>query len=156
MKQIFFFCLCLITFAGQAQSKKVLKDTTVTKTFLLNLNQGIDNAVVTKEAAFLQKHYAPDFYFLHSTGAIDSKESWIKNVLKPTSQYLSRQHDSVQVELHGDVAVVAGSLTVKRPKDKNITGYILRYIRVYAYRQKVWQLLSHRSTYEWHLPETQH
>jgi len=108
---------------------------------------------VAKNAAFMQTHYAPDFYFRHSTGLIDSKESWMKGVLDTSNHFLSRQHDSVDVELHGDVAVLAGKLTVKRRGANKISGYGLRYIRVYAYRKKKWQLLSHRSTDEWQLPD---
>ena len=77
----------------------------------------------------------------------------MKGVLDTSNHFLSRQHDSVDVELHGDVAVLAGKLTVKRRGANKISGYGLRYIRVYAYRKKEWRLLSHRSTDEWQLPD---
>jgi hypothetical protein len=153
MKPLFFICLYLTALATSAQTNNVLRDTVATKQVLLTTNQSLDDAAVHKDVAYMQTHYAPDFYFLHSTGLIDSKQSWMKGVLDTATHFLSRHHDSVQVELHNDVAVLAGMLTVKRTDGHKISGYGLRYIRVYAYRNNVWQLLSHRSTQEWKLPD---
>lgn len=153
MKYLFFIGLHLAALFSKAQSDVSLRDTTATKQLVATINQELDNAVVNKKAAYMQAHYAPDFYFLHSTGHIDSKQSWMNGVLDTAVHFLSRQHDSVEVELHNDVAVVAGVLTVKRRGENKISGYVLHYIRVYAYRSKVWQLLSHRSTQEWPLKD---
>ena len=152
----FFKLPCLLyfvflTLCAQAQS---LQDSVAGKKHLLRLNKLLDQAVVDKNAAFLQKHYAEDFYFKHGTGLIDSKKSWMKNVLDTTAAFHSRSHDSVFVEWHRNVAILAGTLTVKRRVQTMLRGYALRYIRVYAYRKKVWQLLSHRTTQEWHLPDS--
>jgi hypothetical protein len=144
------FCFVLVTLCTQAQS---VRDSAAAKKHLLRLNRLLDQAVVDKNAAFLQKHYAEDFYFKHGTGLIDSKRSWMKNVLDTAAAFHSRSHDSVFVEWHGNVAVLAGTLTVKRRAGTKLRGYGLRYIRVYGYRKKVWQLLSHRTIQEWHLPD---
>lgn len=152
MNHFFFSCACLIALHTNAQSNRIPIDTSATKSLLININQLLDQAVVDKQTLFLQKHYAPDFYFLHGTGQIDSKQSWMNYIMDTATRYHSRKHDSVDVELHGDVAIVTGILTVKRPASTKQTGYALRYIRVYAYR-KNWQLLSHRTIQEWHLPD---
>jgi hypothetical protein len=143
-------CLVLVTLGAQAQT---LRDSVAAKKYLLRLNKLLDQAVVDKDASFLQKHYADDFYFKHGTGLIDSKRSWMKNVLDTSAAFHSRSHDSVFVEWHGNVAVLAGTLIVKRRAGTKLRGYGLRYIRVYGYRKKVWQLLSHRTIQEWHLPD---
>jgi hypothetical protein len=147
---VWILCFVFLTFYTQAQSPR---DSAATKEYLKELNQALDQAVVDKNAAFMQKHYATDFYFKHGTGLIDSKTSWMKNVLNPAATFQSRKHDSLFVEWHRNVAVLAGTLTVKRPTPTMLSTYGLRYIRVYAYRKKVWQLLSHRTIQEWHLPD---
>lgn len=115
------------------------------------LNQAIDNAVVRKDLEFLEKHYADGFVFTHGTGHIDSKESWIDNIRRMgETQFLSRQHDSTFVELHGDIAIIAGKLSVKRESGGKVSGYGIRYVRVYAKRDDGWQMISHRTTDEWH------
>lgn len=151
---LIFILLCLVVPYANARAAP-FTDTAETKERLMALNQSIDQAVVDKNAAFLRKHYASDFYFKHGAGTIDSKESWINNVLNAATQFRSRMHDSMKVELHNDIALVTGILTVKRPSDGKISGYALRYIRVYALRKKTWQLVSHHTTQEWHLPDAE-
>lgn len=152
MKQFIVSCLCFVALFANAQSR-LSKDTTVVKQAVTTINQALDQAVVDKKSAFMQQHYAPDFYFLHGTGQVDSKKSWMNYVLDSTTKYRSRTHDSVTVELHNDVAIVAGVLTVTRAAANKISGYALRYIRVYAFRKKAWQLLSHCTTREWQLQD---
>ncbi|MFL5740474.1 MAG: nuclear transport factor 2 family protein [Flavisolibacter sp.] len=122
------------------------QDTTATKVFIDSLNRQIDRAVVQKNIPFLQKHFADDFRFFHATGMIDSKQSWIGKA-ESGGDYFSREHDSTSVELHIDIALVTGTLTVLFPPNHN--GYAVRYIRVYAFRNQVWQMVSHHSTAQW-------
>lgn len=116
-----------------------------------SINRLLDRAVVNKQLDRLQRHYATDFIFTHSTGHVDSKSSWIKSVMDTSVHFISREHDSVYVELHKDIAIVAGTLTVHRRTKAKDTAYALRYIRVFIYRDSRWQLISHISTNEWEL-----
>jgi ketosteroid isomerase-like protein len=118
-----------------------------------DLNRKIDQAVVDKNIDFMKKHYSEDFVFTHSTGMIDSKESWIKNIEKMgTDKFLSRAHDSTKVEMHGDVAIIFGKLSVERQGKEKISKYALHYVRVFALRNKVWQMICHKSTDEVRFP----
>lgn len=146
MKPLFLLTLLLIAAAAPAQpdgTSKVIDD----------LNRAIDRAVANRDLATLEKHYGEDFVFTHGTGNVDSKESWLKSIQKLTddNRFTSREHDSTQVELHGDIAIITGKLSVVRLTPKETKRYALRYVRVYALRKKIWQLISHRTTEEWHL-----
>jgi ketosteroid isomerase-like protein len=123
-----------------------------TKKLVDETNRILDRAVVKQDVATMQKYFGDDFYFKHSTGQIDSKESWITSIknLKEGNRFTSREHDSTEVELHGDVAIVAGKLSVAREAQPQVRKYYLTYIRVFALRNKTWQLISHRTTKEWH------
>lgn len=143
--------LCLNFFISTAQPKK---DTTAIKQAIDSLNKLLDHSVVQKDMAVLQKHYADDFFFQHATGKTDSKESWINSIQKRKTPYLSREHDSTIVELHQNVALITGILTVKAKEADKIRGYAVRYIRVYAYQKKTWQLISHHSTAQWDVKES--
>jgi ketosteroid isomerase-like protein len=116
-----------------------------------DLNRKIDRAVVAKDFQTLEKHYGNDFVFTHGTGLVDSKKSWIE-AIKRNKGYVSREHDSTTVELHGDVAVINGKLTVGRiePAKDGTTKYSLWYVRVFAFRKNHWEMISHRTTSEWH------
>jgi hypothetical protein len=61
------------------------------------------------------KHYANDFKFTQATGLIDNNESWIDKAQAAKTQYLSRDHYSTNVEVHGDIAIVTGTLKVVLP-----------------------------------------
>jgi len=146
MMRILLFLLCITSCSSFAQTKK---DTTRTSQAIDSINRLLDHAVVKKQIPVLKKHYADDFFFQHATGQIDSKASWIQSIQERKNPYLSREHDSVVVELHQQLAVVSGTLTVKVQEPDKVSGYAVRYIRVYGYLKNAWQLVSHHSTAEW-------
>ena len=143
MRQFIFFFLILSSSAFSQTNDALKKE-------LDQLNRAIDQAVVNKDIAMLQKHYGDDFVFTHFTGDIDSKQSWIKNIESMgEARFTLRQHDSTTVELHGETAIIFGKISVVREsKEKTISKYALWYVRVFALRNKVWQMISHRSTEE--------
>ena len=117
---------------------------------IITLNQQIDNYVVQQNTANLDKIYAEDFVFSHGSGRIEGKQGWLKSVAK--GNFLLRQHDSVTVEMHPGIAIVRGKLSVQKKGAVKTDRYHLKYIRVYAFRNKVWQLISHVTTSEYHEP----
>jgi hypothetical protein len=116
--------------------------------YLITLNQQIDNYVVQRDSAALEKIYASDFVFSHGSGRVDSKQSWLSSVTK--GGFLLRQHDSVTVELHPALAILRGKLSVQKKNKDKTDRYWLKYVRVYAYREKQWWFVSHVTTYEYH------
>lgn len=136
-------CLSIIflslVFAATAQS---------TKTYLIWLNQEIDSYVVSKDVKALDSLYADDFVFSHGSGRVEGKEGWMKTVER--ANYPLRQHDSVKVELHENVAVLKGKMDIQKVNKDKTDTYHLRYIRIYALRNKNWLLISHNTTHEWH------
>jgi ketosteroid isomerase-like protein len=145
MSQITLVLALLFHAAAQlcAQSEELQKE-------IDDLNRGLDRAVVAKDIPKLEKHYGDDFVFTHSDGKIDSKESWIRAVKQ--AHYLSREHDSTKVELHDDVAIVTGKLNIERKvKHPENPLFTIRYVRVYARRNDVWQLICHRSVLDMEL-----
>lgn len=115
-----------------------------------NINRSIDDAVVKKDISKLKQLYADDFVFTHGTGHVEGKSSWIKDVENPTKKFTSRVHDSTLVELHDNVAIVTGSIAITRSDTDKLVRYGIRYVRVFALRNKSWQLISHRTVKEWH------
>jgi ketosteroid isomerase-like protein len=122
-------------------------------TAIAALEQRIENAVVAREIAFLDSAYTSDFRFKHSTGDLDTRAQWIASVQR--SRFASRQVDSLDVEVHGDIAFTTGRLHVRRSpadpawaKDVRWREYTVRYARVYVRRAGRWHLLTHHSTGE--------
>lgn len=116
---------------------------------LLALNSRIDELVVHQQVNEVDSLYADDFVFSHGSGNITGKDRWMKTVGR--TKYLVRQHDSVTVQQHRDVAVVKGKMYIERVDKTGVAKYRLRYIRVFAMRNGFWHLISHNTTDETHL-----
>jgi ketosteroid isomerase-like protein len=128
---------------GHAQSEDVQQHVD-------NLNRKLDRAVVSKDIAVLEKHYGDDFVFTHSDGHVDSKHSWMKSIQQ--AHYVSREHDSTKVEVHGEIAIATGKLIIERKvKHPEPPVFIIKYVRIFARRNDTWQLICHRSVLDMEL-----
>ena len=71
-----------------------------------------DEAAVRGDIAFLERALSSDFVMTHGDGwttggaplKVDTKQTWIAYVGQRPAPYVYRNLDSIQVELHGDVA----------------------------------------------------
>jgi|SRR5690606_10307512 hypothetical protein len=144
MKLLIFGYLCFTCFLVCGQDDAI-------KASVLETNRRIDEGVVRKDIPTLEKLYAADFVFTHGTGTVDDKESWLNSVRRPEQKFVSRVHDSTTVELHDDIALVSGTLTITRFDGEKEGRYKIWYLRTFRHRDKQWQLISHRTTREIHL-----
>lgn len=133
----FLFLLFFIGIAGFAQDAEQA---------LLNFEKSIEQAVVAADIEFLKGVYAEDFRFKHGTGLVDSKESWLIDVAKNKGKFVSRTIDAVEVEIHGEIGITNGTLTVI----KTDRSYTLHYVRAYRKKGKGWELFMHRTVQETH------
>jgi hypothetical protein len=117
--------------------------------FIISLNQEIDDQVVRQNIMALEKWYAADLVFSHGSGRVEGKQGWLRSVAK--GGFLLRLHDSVVVELHAGLAIVRGKLSVEKKNKEKTDRYQLKYIRVYVFRNNAWQMISHITTSEYHL-----
>lgn len=134
---LFFIQPCFL----QAQEKDMPDSNAI-----ILLNQQIDDFVVQKNIKSLNNLYAYDFVFSHGSGKVEGKTGWFTSVAR--GNFLSRQHDSITVEPHPGIAIVRGKLSVQKKSSDKINRYHLYYVRVYALRNKNWQMISHFTTSE--------
>lgn len=100
----------------------------------------IAQAVVHHNLDTLKTVYAFDFVFTHGTGQVQNKDEWLAAVKK--SDYTVRELEAQAVEIHGDIAITTGRLTIN-PRDKET--FWVDYVRVYRRHNHRWQMISHRS-----------
>ena len=108
---------------------------------LLDFEKKIEAAVVAADLSFLQRAYADDFRFKHGTGNIDTKGTWLKDVEKNKGKFVSRNVDKSEAELHGDIGITQGTITVTRTE----SSYTIHYVRVYRKVDNAWELFMHRT-----------
>lgn len=118
---------------------------------LLTLDRRIQAAMVSDDAPFLARALADEFRFTHSDGRVQTKVDVIREAASTPRRYLRREVLNPVAEIHGNVALVLGSLDVasaanpERTQAKAIC-YTLNYVHLFVRRSGRWQLLSHRTT----------
>ena len=121
---------------------------------VLAFEKATEAAVVRGDTAALERALAPTFLFTHGDGwvdggpplKVDTKASWIDYVRKQPAPYIYRELDSVQVELHGDVAITVGRyfyLPQSNGAPQSFAGVVRARIRQ-AQRPVAAALASHR------------
>jgi hypothetical protein len=121
---------------------------------VLAFEKDMEAAVVRGDVAYLDRVIPTDFNFTHGDGwtsggaplKVDDRMSWLTAVSK--QPYLSRDLDSVKVEMHGDIAITYGRYVAKnRNGAPDRSQFTVWFERVYAKRNGQWQYLSHRTVH---------
>ena len=120
---------------------------------VLALERRIEEAVLRADVAFLDEVCADDFTYTHGDGwttggailGVDRKQAWLDSL---AGRYSSREVDSQQVEVHGDVAITMGRLRARSGGPQAAQrSFSFWYVRVYAQRDGQWRYLSHRTVH---------
>lgn len=121
---------------------------------VLAFERQMEEAVVRGDVAFLDRACTSDFVFTHGDGwtsggaplRVENKAQWLASVGK--APYLFRDLDSVQVELHGDIAITYGAYHARfKVGEPGRTDFIVWFERVYARQNGRWQYVSHRTVH---------
>ena len=68
--------------------------------------------MIDKDADGLNSLQTDDYYLMHMKGVKQSREVFIKGLLDGTFNYYSAEHDSIDVNITGDTAVMVGKSRV--------------------------------------------
>jgi ketosteroid isomerase-like protein len=132
---------------GAAASAQQPPATSAVTAQIAALEHRIERAVVDTDTLYLDSAYAQGFQFKHATGELQNRATWLQSVRAARGRFLSRDVDSLDVEVHGDMALTTGRIHVRRLRpDGTTVEYTIRYVRMYAFRNGRWQLLTHHST----------
>ena len=120
---------------------------------IAQLEQQIEDAVVRRDAEFLDSVYAPSFRFKHATGTLETRDQRMTSLRRPMrpdapGRMIARVVDSLDVEVHGDIALSTGRIHVRRDGgEARWQNYTVRYVRLWARNPAGrWQLVTHHST----------
>ena len=106
-------------------------------------------AQVKGDYAFLEKVFADDLLYVHSSGKTDSKETYIKSIKEGKSVYSKIDVEEITVRPYNNqkAAVVNGVINITQPPvDGKSTILHLRYTVVYIKNKgKGWQLVTWQS-----------
>jgi Domain of unknown function (DUF4440) len=108
---------------------------------LRELDSRIDELASKGEFDALGSLLAPDFRYNHSTGHSQSKSEWLAG-LGPLVGRRDRLASSIEIELHGDLAVAMGDLDIVWMDGRHNYD---RYVRVYRVTDGNWLAVSQRT-----------
>jgi ketosteroid isomerase-like protein len=103
-------------------------------------------AQIEGDVAALDKLLAPELTYVHSSGVLDSKESFVGAIQSGKTRYKSITPEEVKVRSFGDVEIVSGKATIDVAADGKDIHVVLRYTDVWVKRDGRWQMVSWHST----------
>ena len=121
---------------------------------LMDLEVKLGAGVPGGDWELFEKHTAPTYLMWHSdpwtrgskSRLIDTRQAFSDRV--KNKQYLAWHFDSMQAEMHGDVAVTFGRYTATlRGSNPDRAWFAVWYERVWQKREGVWQQLSQRTVH---------
>jgi ketosteroid isomerase-like protein len=103
-------------------------------------------ATVAGDEATLRKILADDLTYTHSTGEINTKDEYIDNLKTGARKYLKADHESMDVRLYGNTAVLRATAQVETTQNGGSPSPAhLRFIHVWVFENGRWQLVAHQS-----------
>lgn len=113
---------------------------------LKQLESQIADAVVKRDAAFVERVWGEDFLYTGVRGELKNKADIVSELKAGDLHFDVMKFDDIRVRVYGDTAVTTGLATTKgRSKQGEISGEF-RYTRVYVKRQGAWQLVAFQGT----------
>jgi hypothetical protein len=113
------------------------------------------SALVKGDVATLDKLLADDLTYVHATGKVDTKASFLEGIRSGSLHYLAWDPKELHVRLIGDTAVLTGKYAV-RAVDKRVQQDPLNVnvivLSVYAKRDGRWQQVAWQTTKDVGLP----
>jgi ketosteroid isomerase-like protein len=103
-------------------------------------------ALTTNDLAALERLLADDLTYTHSTGAVDSKTTFLASLRSGDAKYETMEHDDLRVRTYGETAVLTGRTRVKVKSRGEDLSLQLRFTLVYAKRAGRWQMVAWQST----------
>src|SRR5262245_5815415 len=103
-------------------------------------------ATVSGDEATLRQILADDLTYTHSTGETDTKQAFIDNLKSGVRKYHKVNHDSMDVRLYGNTAVLMATAQIETSqKGANPNPAHLRFIHVWLLKDGRWRMVAHQS-----------
>lgn len=101
-----------------------------------------DKAIVAKDRAAIEANMAEDFRQIDAAGNIETKESFVRDLVSPQLTIDPYTVEDFEVRLYGDVALLSGRTRMTGRYDGKAFSTHYRYIDVYVRRGEVWRIVS--------------
>lgn len=101
-----------------------------------------DQAIVRKDRAAIEANMADDFRQIDGAGNVETKTSFVADLLSPALQIDPYTVDDFEVRLYGEVALLSGRTRMSGRYEGKAFSSHYRYIDIYVRRDGVWKIVS--------------
>ena len=133
---VFFLLLSSTSHYGQARQMTVLQ-----------LEKDRFKAMINKDSSFLDRILANDLLYIHSNGVQDSKETFIRNIMNGSLEYIAVDLQQADIRTFSQTAWIHGAakIKVRMGKDTTEVELVIRYLDVYKREDGEWKLVAWQS-----------
>ena len=101
-----------------------------------------DRAIVAKDRRAIEANMADDFRQIDASGGVDTKTSFVDDLVSPDLRLDPYKVEDFDVRLYGDTALLAGRTRMTgRYQGKPFASHY-RYIDIYVRRDGEWKIVS--------------
>ena len=112
---------------------------------VLNAMDNWRKAMIAKDGAALEKLYAPDLSYTHSSGKNESKTEAIAAVVNGKAMTEKIELADTTVRVYGKTALVKGKVTLTASTDGKQTNTSLNILHVWVKNSSGWQLVARQA-----------
>lgn len=101
-----------------------------------------DKAIVRKDRTAIAANMADDFRQIDGGGNVETKDSFVEDLLSPKLVVAPYTVEDLDVRLYGEVALLSGRTRMTGSYDGKPFQSHYRYIDIYVRRGGVWKIVS--------------
>jgi len=113
---------------------------------ILKLDEERSRAMIAADAAALERLMSDDIVYTHSSGRLDSKESFIASIASGTVKYRRVQRKDVMFTVREGFAVLTGAAEIDVETGGRLLNLNLRFTNVWERTPKGWRQIAWQST----------
>lgn len=103
-------------------------------------------AQTTNDFATMERMFAQDLVYIHSSGAVDDKGSYIESMRSGTVKYRAMRRSDIKVRTYGCLAIITGNAEFDITAKSEEVSVQLRFHSVWVKRGQAVQFVSWQST----------
>jgi ketosteroid isomerase-like protein len=101
---------------------------------ILKMEKARTDAILAADGPAMQKLFDDELVYIHSSGRLDTKTSYIENLVTGKAAYKAFAFSNVKVRVYGDCAIVSGDAIVDATKSR----LDLRFTNVWSKSSGTW------------------
>ena len=102
-------------------------------------------AMVAEDTVFLQRVLAEDLLYSHTSGFVDTKQSFIRSIASKALDYQVMDLKAVVSRAYKGTVILNGTMTIKVLFEGKLLDMSVKYLDVYRKKGKSWELVAWQS-----------